>query len=295
MGTPVILQRSAATLGAMPAAVGHYFSPNGDRVTLGLLDESKVSTLLGLERAPGVAYDAFPIGRPIGSVTFDFLDAAAPEFERFSLQQIYFPTITNILAEDGVDGAPVWFGADKRELTARWRSWLSVLAMTEDANEGTFGLPPPTGNFTRLASAAALGQLSYPITSETQHGFDTSDAAARAIIEQDGLGRHLRWRATSNVQCAHPLASCRIGDDPATSACDDQHELRGHPGILVTDAAAVPTSLCVNPSLTIAALAERASALLLQRADAYGLGVARRVSPPGKTDALRRRRCRQPA
>jgi choline dehydrogenase-like flavoprotein len=295
MGTPVILQRSATTLGAMPAAVGRYFSPNGDRVTLGLLDEAKVHDLLGLERAPGVAYDAFPIGRPIGTATFDFLAEAAPEFERFSLQQIYFPAITNLLAEDGVDGAPVWFGTDKRDVTSRWRSWLSVLAMTEDANEGSFGVPPPTGNFVRLASAAALGQLSYPIAPETQHGFDTSDAAARAIIEQDGLGRHLRWRATSSVQCAHPLASCRIGDDPATSACDDQHELRGHPGIFVTDAAAVPTSLCVNPSLTIAALAERASALLLRRAEAYGLAVARRVPPPGKSDAIRRRRCHHPS
>jgi choline dehydrogenase-like flavoprotein len=56
----------------------------------------------------------------------------------------------------------------------------------------------------------------------------------------------------------------------------------------------VPTSLCVNPSLTIAPLAERASALLLQRA-AYGLAVARRVPSPGKTDALRRQRRRQRA
>ena len=105
MGTPVILQRSAAFLGAMPAAVGRYFSPNGDHVTMALLDEGKVRDLLGLERAPGVAYDAFPIGKPIGSMSFDYLDPSAPEFSRFSLQQIYFPPITNILAEDGVDGA----------------------------------------------------------------------------------------------------------------------------------------------------------------------------------------------
>lgn len=97
-----------------------------------------------------------------------------------------------------------------------------------------------------------------------------------------------------NAYSAHPLSSCRIGDDPATSALDDRHELRGHPGIFVTDASAVPTSLCVNPSLTIAALAERASALLLRRAAEYGVSVASRVSPPGRSDAVRRRRCRHP-
>jgi choline dehydrogenase-like flavoprotein len=64
-----------------------------------------------------------------------------------------------------------------------------------------------------------------------------------------------------------------MGDDPATSALDDRHELRDHPGIFVTDGSAVPTSLCVNPSLTIAALAERASRLLLKRAGDYGVAV----------------------
>jgi choline dehydrogenase-like flavoprotein len=76
---------------------------------------------------------------------------------------------------------------------------------------------------------------------------------------------------TKNIQCAHPLASCRIGDDPGTSALDDRHELRGHRGIFVTDGSSVPTSLCVNPSLTIAALAERASSMLLKRAAKYGV------------------------
>ena len=294
MGTPVILQRSAAALGGVPTAVGRYFSPNGDHTTLAVCDESKVRDLLGLERAPGVAYEAYAIGRPITTVSYDYLDASRPEFSRFSLEQIYFPPIVNILAEDGVDGAPTWFGVDKRAVTSRFPSWLTVLAMTEDANEGVFGPPPPTGNFTRVSVAAGLGQLSYPTAPETQEGWDASDAAVKAIVEQDGLARHLLWKGGGNGYSAHPLSTCRIGDDPATSACDDQHELRGHPGLFVTDGSAVPTSLCVNPSLTIAALAERASALLLRRAADYGLKVAARVPPPGRTDASRRLRCRHP-
>ena len=34
-------------------------------------------------------------------MSYDYLDARRPEFERFGLQQIYFPPITNILPEDG--------------------------------------------------------------------------------------------------------------------------------------------------------------------------------------------------
>ena len=167
--------------------------------------------------------------------------------------------------------------------------------MVEDANEGTFGSPPPSGNFLRITPAASLGQLSYPVAPESQQAWDAADAAVKAIVEKDGLGQQLLWRGTRNVQCAHPLASCRIGDDPATSACDDRHELRGHPGIFVTDAAAVPTSLCVNPSLTVAALAERASALLLRRAAEFGVSVRPRVPPPGRSDPARRQRCFHPS
>lgn len=294
MGTPVILQRSAATLGGMPAAVGRYFSPNGDRVTLGVFDETKIRDLLGLQRSPGVLYGAYAIGRPITTASYDYLDPALPEFLRFSLEQIYFPPIVNVLAEDGVPGPPTWFGVDKKTLTSQFPSWLTVLAMTEDANEGVFGPPPPTGNFTRVSVVAGLGQLSYPTAPETQRGWDASDATVKAIVEKDGLARHLLWKAGGNGYSAHPLSSCRMGDDPATSALDDQNELRGHPGIFVADGSAVPTSLCVNPSLTIAALAERASALLLRRAGTYGLTLRAHVPPPGMSDPVRRQRCAHP-
>jgi enediyne biosynthesis protein E9 len=281
MGTPVILRRSAPFLGGMPPAVGRHFSPNGDRVTLVDIDEARLGELTGLRGADGQPYRGYPIGKPIGTTTYDFLDPRLPEFDRFALQQIYFPAITNLLSEDGVDGDPVWFGTDKKALSARWRSWLTVLAMTEDDNEGEFTELPPTGNFTRIASSASLAPIRYRPNERTRHGWDRSDARVRAIVERDGIGRHLLWEQTPNALSAHPLSSARIGDDPATSACDDRHELRGHPGIFVTDSAAVPTALCVNPSLTIAAMAERAAHLLLERAADLGLELTDGVPPPG--------------
>ena len=280
MGTPPILQRSERFLGTMPAAVGRHFSPNGDHVTMAVLDEDRIRDVLGLQRSADVAYEGFPIGKPISSVSYDRLDASAPEFERYSLQQIFFPTIVNILPEDGHRGEPVWFGRSKRELTTRWRSWLNVLAMTEDGNEGVFGSPPPTGSFVRIASAASVGQLTYRPSRQTLKGWALADRDVREIVERDRVGEFLEWSGSPNALTAHPLSSCRIGDDPALSACDDRHELRGHPGIFVTDGASVPTSLCVNPSLTIAALAERASRLLLHRAEHYGVKVRTDVPVP---------------
>lgn len=279
MGTPVILKRSRPGLGSIPDAVGRYFSPNGDRVSMAVMDEDRVGSVLGLERAPGTPYDAFPIGKPIGSMTFDHLDPSLPEFERFGLQQIYFPAITNLLPEDGSRAGPQWFGADKKALAGRWRSWLTLLALTEDDNEGRWGVLPPTGNFVRIASSAVISSLTYRPNEYTRRGFAASDAALRAIVEKDGIGQHLDWVGGQPVLSAHPLASCRLGDDPATSALTADHQLRGHPGLFVTDGSAVPTSLTVNPSLTIAALAERASAGIAAHARSIGLRVLDGVPP----------------
>lgn len=268
-GTPPILQRSAAALGGMPHAVGRYFSGNGDRVSVAVLDEARVRSVLGLSRDDQTAYAAFPIGKPINTMTYDHLDPASAEFTRFSLQQIYFPSVTNVLAQ-----APAWFGVAKREARARWRSWLAVLAMTEDDNEGVFGAPPPTGGFVRLAPGLGLGPLRFRATHNTRRGWELSDAAVRSLIEPAELGSVQPWAEDlSGAITAHPLGSCRMGDDPQISALDDQMELRGHAGIFVTDGAAVPTSLTVNPALTIAALAERSVPGIVRSAAAFGVPV----------------------
>ncbi|MGH3310072.1 MAG: GMC family oxidoreductase, partial [Streptomyces sp.] len=59
-------------------------------------------------------------------------------------------------------------------------------------------------------------------------------------------------------------------------------------GLFVTDGAAVPTSLCVNPSLTIAALAERASRHIVERAAESGVAVRYGApAPDGSTSGRR--------
>jgi choline dehydrogenase-like flavoprotein len=58
----------------------------------------------------------------------------------------------------------------------------------------------------------------------------------------------------------------------------------------VTDGASVPTSLCVNPSLTIAALAERASRTIVERAGSLGVRVHTGHTPPPGNGSLHRPR-----
>jgi enediyne biosynthesis protein E9 len=246
----------------MPHAVGRYFSGNGERLNNAVINEERAAELLGLSRPNGKAYEAYQIGKGPVVACWDFLDASLPEYSRFSMEQLYFPPGlgTQLAQVSDSTGPAAWFGKEKKEILRQWKSWLTIFLMTEDDNEGVFGPPPPTGNSYRISQQLlARGPLRYDPTPNTLRGWAEADAHVKEILEKDGLAKVMPW--TNDVVGAytvHPLSSCRIGDDPATSALDDRHELRGHPGIFVTDGSSVPTGLTVNPALTIAALAERA-------------------------------------
>jgi cholesterol oxidase len=55
----------------------------------------------------------------------------------------------------------------------------------------------------------------------------------------------------------HPLGGCPMSDDPARGVTDHRGRVHGYDGLYVLDGSIVPTALGVNPSKTIAALAER--------------------------------------
>ncbi len=67
---------------------------------------------------------------------------------------------------------------------------------------------------------------------------------------------------------AHILGGATIGDSPSTGVVDAYHRVYGYPGLHVIDGSAVPANLGVNPSLTITALAERATAQWPNKGDA---------------------------
>lgn len=288
--TPVILRRSEPDLGRMPHAVGRYFSGNGERLNTAVFDEDRVREVLGLHNGDR-AYEAYQIGRGPTVANWDRLDGSLPEYERFSLEQLYFPPgLGTILAQVPGATGPTWFGVEKKEMLRRWQSWLTIFIMSEDDNEGVFGPPPETGNAARLSQQMlGFGPLRYEPTANTRRGWALADAEIKDILERDGLARVAPWtNDLVGAYTVHPLASCRIGDDPATSALDDRHELREHPGIFVTDGSAVPGALTVNPALTIAALAERAIPGIVRAAQERGVDVRYGApSPDGETAGRR--------
>jgi choline dehydrogenase-like flavoprotein len=58
---------------------------------------------------------------------------------------------------------------------------------------------------------------------------------------------------------AHPLGTCRMGEDPTRSVVDSHCQTHDVKGLFVIDGSVTPTSLGVNPQLTILSIAEKSA------------------------------------
>ena len=83
-----------------------------------------------------------------------------------------------------------------------------------------------------------------------------------------------------NVSAAHPLGGCRMADSKDFGVVDHRGEVFGYEGLFCMDSSSIPTSLGVNPSLTISAVAERACEQLIARERRL-----RAAGPPGRLQA----------
>ncbi|MFW5741295.1 MAG: GMC family oxidoreductase, partial [Myxococcota bacterium] len=78
--------------------------------------------------------------------------------------------------------------------------------------------------------------------------------------------KHRRLRPGDfEVTSYHPLGTCRIGADPRRSVLTPEHETRDLADLYVVDGSAIPSSLGVNPQMTIMAMALRAAEIIDNR------------------------------
>jgi cholesterol oxidase len=89
---------------------------------------------------------------------------------------------------------------------------------------------------------------------------DGGNKAAQWIAERTGgIAQSMILEATANIPTtAHLLGGAVVGRDADSGVIDSEHRVFGYENLLVCDGAAVPANPGVNPSLTIAAMAERA-------------------------------------
>jgi choline dehydrogenase-like flavoprotein len=100
---------------------------------------------------------------------------------------------------------------------------------------------------------------------------EAANAAMKRIGERKGLGRFMKLTETQGAYASHPLGGCRRAESADLGATDHTGAVFGYEGLYCIDSSIIPTSLGVNPSLTIAAVSERCADLLVRRAADLGL------------------------
>lgn len=281
MGTPPIMlrsQRRGALAGVSPH-VGKHLGTNGDHVGGVELNPGKLREVLDL---PG--YGQFYKGRPITTMSYDWWTGkrgSRYDGTRFTLQEIFLSQLTNFLYDDGRGaggddpGEPSWWGRQKKRSISTWNDHLEILAMVEDTHDGEFfGVAPNGGHLQPNGGPVGIGDFAYSFSPQSTRVREMADDAIRSVIERKGLGRYLKLTETEGAYTAHPLGGCRMADDIAFGVVDDGCEVFGAEGLFCMDSSAIPSSLGVNPSLTISAVCERAVAKLVKRAGDHGLPVA---------------------
>lgn len=129
---------------------------------------------------------------------------------------------------DGGDGQLYW----GRDYLRPWRKRLKLDWNSTRSERGIGGL---IGAHKRL-SAATGGTVAVPPT----------------------------WKILRILVTPHPLGGCKMGAAPSVGVVDHRGEVFGYPGLYVADGAIFPRPVGLNPSKTIAALAERAAELMLK-------------------------------
>jgi choline dehydrogenase-like flavoprotein len=93
------------------------------------------------------------------------------------------------------------------------------------------------------------------------HGFDE-------IRSEEDLSRFRRSKIHARdlmTSAYHPLGTARMGVDAKSGVIGPDHQHHAVPDLYVVDGSAMPTSLAVNPQITIMAMATRAAERLADR------------------------------
>lgn len=96
-----------------------------------------------------------------------------------------------------------------------------------------------------------------------------ANRAARTLAEVTaGTPLNLLTESINNTATtAHILGGCHMGNSAADGVIGTDHQVFGYTGLYVVDGAAVSANIGANPSLTIAAMAERAMAKIPPKED----------------------------
>jgi len=148
-------------------------------------------------------------------------------------------------------------GKNLHERVDKWLGRSALWGMTGE------DLPHPDNHLTldkdQLdADGDGLPRLAYKTTENSKRMLEFMSKRARESLLEAGAYEVAKQTLAPEAGW-HALGTCRMGDDPLNSVVDRWNCCHDIPNLLIVDGSVFPTSSCVNPAATIAALAARAA------------------------------------
>ncbi|MDF1780303.1 MAG: GMC family oxidoreductase [Alcanivoracaceae bacterium] len=121
-----------------------------------------------------------------------------------------------------------------------------------------------------LAALAAAARVHFAAGAEKVFVPSTQSLQINSEAEIDQVLAELRNAPqVLRMVSYHPQGTCRMGADPANSVVSEGGECHDVAGLYVADASLFPTSIIVNPQVTVYAMASRIADQILARRDEY--------------------------
>jgi choline dehydrogenase-like flavoprotein len=87
------------------------------------------------------------------------------------------------------------------------------------------------------------------------------------LMNMEGIGSFEKRKLKAkdlDLQAFHPLGTCRMGADPAHAVCDQYGRFYGLDNVFIADGSIFPTSLGVNPMITIMAASAKIAGYIVR-------------------------------
>jgi cholesterol oxidase len=238
------------TLPALSAALGHGYSGNGDFLAFAFDTKDPFHPEYGPTITTGVIFDR---GEGDARTWFTLQEGGFPKqigslFQLLRQDSSLWPTARSLVREEVDQQIEDTVAHDGARESKETPTSAVFLAMGRDRTNGRLELQPVTG---RLRIRWDL-QGNLPL-------YGTEDRLVRDVVNELGgkPADNPLWTLVHQPVSVHNLGGCSMADDETRGVTDGGGQVYGYPDLYVLDGACLPSATGVNPSHTIAAVAER--------------------------------------
>lgn len=247
VGTAILLLKSKKYFEKASKQIGKNINVNGSVKTLGLLPPDFIEG------------DMFVGQSHPGVVSYEFLDTKGITISTAKPLPVDAVSTAHFKVE-GDNRNPSWWGTAHVEFMKNFRRKAFVLY--------ALGLSTSFAELRRSGNGSFKPKLNiddgfreyYKKTVELLHSIFRRNGAKVVNLDFiDGEGNEYH---DIHISTAHMTGSCRMADSLEQGVVDSKGEMFNFPGLYITDGSVIPSSLAVNPYLTILANSERMTEII---------------------------------